>query len=522
MTYVFRQGDLPKLDLQVDRGTDFAAWRSQWDAYFCLSGLDSQPAAKQIQALTLCLSRETVTIVDNLGLTVEQRGKVKDVITAIEQYVKGQTNETVERRNFRRRTQQQGESFDDYLVSLRELAKTCDFCSEACGQRNIRDQIIEGLLDGQLVEDLLKERDLTLADTVAKCRAHEAAKRQRAEMVGGLQEPGVQALHKPRPNIKEPTPKQTCPGCGSQFHPGGRRQCPAFRLVCHTCHKVGHLAKVCRSHELSQSTSGQDVSRPLAQTVTLSSPPYVNASSVPSQHIPPAPRISVYVSNQNGSTTIKALPDSRADISVAGTDIVDLIGDHTDNLLPSNVTPRTVSGQEMAPLGILPVTITLGNNAQEDVIYIDPNVKELLLSWKICKRLRILPDEYPSQPKPCVAAIPATQDTLPANPPEPLTLRPPPSRPFQEIAGDFCSFAGHQYLVLVDRHTDWPDIIPMGSNTTTTALTTALRSSFCRTGVPDIFWSDQGPQFTSKAFKEFAASWGFRHIMSSPEYPPRL
>ena len=71
MAYVFRQGDLPKLDLQVNRGTDFKAWRSQWDAYLSLSGLESQDQAKQVQALTLCFSRETVTIVDNLGLSAD-------------------------------------------------------------------------------------------------------------------------------------------------------------------------------------------------------------------------------------------------------------------------------------------------------------------------------------------------------------------------------------------------------------------------------------------------------------------
>ena len=71
MAYVFRQGDLPKLDLQVDRGTDFKAWRSQWDAYLSLSGLESQDQVKQVQALTLCFSREMVTIVDNLGLSAD-------------------------------------------------------------------------------------------------------------------------------------------------------------------------------------------------------------------------------------------------------------------------------------------------------------------------------------------------------------------------------------------------------------------------------------------------------------------
>ncbi len=124
MSFVFRQGDLPKLDLQVDRSTDFTAWKSQWEAYFSLSGLNKQSDVKQVQALTLCFSRQTVTIVDNLGLTATQRGKVQDVITVIERYVQGQINETVERRNFRRHVQQEGETFDDFLVSLCELSKT--------------------------------------------------------------------------------------------------------------------------------------------------------------------------------------------------------------------------------------------------------------------------------------------------------------------------------------------------------------------------------------------------------------
>ena len=164
MSYSFRQGDLPKLDLQVDRGSDFKAWKSQWEAYLSLSGLSTQSAAKQVQALTLCLSYETVTIVDNLDLSEEQRGSVKEIVGAIQRYVEGLVNKSVERRTFRRRMQQPGETFDDFLVSLRELTKTCKFCSKDCTDKNIRDQIIQGLLDGDTVEDLLKERLIARQD----------------------------------------------------------------------------------------------------------------------------------------------------------------------------------------------------------------------------------------------------------------------------------------------------------------------------------------------------------------------
>ena len=67
-SYTFHQWDLPKLDLQIDRDTEFTAWRTQWNCYSSLSGLVNEDATKQVKALTLCLSRETLAIIHNLGL----------------------------------------------------------------------------------------------------------------------------------------------------------------------------------------------------------------------------------------------------------------------------------------------------------------------------------------------------------------------------------------------------------------------------------------------------------------------
>ncbi len=55
------------------------------------------------------------------------------------------------------------------------------------------------------------------------------------------------------------------------------------------------------------------------------------------------------------------------------------------------------------------------------------------------------------------------QNTLPPNPREPMVTRPLPKRAFKELAGDFCTHAGQQYLVLVDCFSGWPDI-PMWNN----------------------------------------------------------
>ena len=83
-----------------------------------ISGLAGESAKINVQALTLCFSRETLTIVNNLGLTPEQKRDVDAIITAIKQHIDGLINESMERRKLRRCYQQPGESFDDYLVSL--------------------------------------------------------------------------------------------------------------------------------------------------------------------------------------------------------------------------------------------------------------------------------------------------------------------------------------------------------------------------------------------------------------------
>ena len=37
---------------------------------------------------------------------------------------------------------------------------------DACVQKRLRDQIIEGLRDAEMVDSLMKEKDLTLATTI--------------------------------------------------------------------------------------------------------------------------------------------------------------------------------------------------------------------------------------------------------------------------------------------------------------------------------------------------------------------
>ena len=109
-----------------------------------------------------------------------------------------------------------------------------------------------------------------------------------------------------------------------------------------------------------------------------------------------APTINIHVSFLNGCASLYILPDSGADISVAGPSTLTQLHEHPDNLLPSGLTPRAVNGTSMHPLGKFPVTLELeGVKYAEDFHIIYSQVNGAILSWKAAKGLNILPQTYP-------------------------------------------------------------------------------------------------------------------------------
>ena len=55
--------------------------------------------------------------------------------------------------------------------------------------------------------------------------------------------------------------------------------------------------------------------------------------------------------------------------------------------------------------------------------------------------------------------------------------------------------------------------------TTSKQIITYCKSQFSRHGVPDTLITDNGPQFASTAFKQFATDYRFEHCTTSPHYP---
>ena len=99
-------------------------------------------------------------------------------------------------------------------------------------------------------------------------------------------------------------------------------------------------------------------------------------------------------------------------------------------------------------------------------------------------------------------------------PREPLITSPLPSHPWEKVASDLFHLNNSTYLIVVDYFSRYPEVVQL-SSTTSRSVIKALQAIFSRHGVPSVFMSDNGPQFTSKEMKD---TYGFTLVTSSPHY----
>ncbi|UYV66425.1 K02A2.6-like, partial [Cordylochernes scorpioides] len=135
---------------------------------------------------------------------------------ALDKYFTPHKNVVTERFKFRQRVQKDDESIDNYLISLRELSKSCEFGNLEADM--IRDQIIEKCNNKKLKEKLLQQENLTLSKTI--------------DIVQSIRL--IDCASKPK-----------CYRCGLDTH--SAQECGAKKMTCSFCNKLGHLFRACRN-----------------------------------------------------------------------------------------------------------------------------------------------------------------------------------------------------------------------------------------------------------------------------------
>ena len=104
-----------------------------------------------------------------------------------------------------------------------------------------------------------------------------------------------------------------------------------------------------------------------------------------------------------------------------------------------------------------------------------------------------------------------------AQPKEPMLGHDIPERPWQKVGADLYEFIKETYLLLTDYYSKYVEISRL-SSLTSASIISHMKGQFSRHGIPETLISDNGPQFSSAEFSEFASSYNFEHTTSSPTY----
>jgi hypothetical protein len=89
-----------------------------------------------------------------------------------------------------------------------------------------------------------------------------------------------------------------------------------------------------------------------------------------------------------------------------------------------------------------------------------------------------------------------------------------------DIVGPLCRSRGKSYvLTMIDRHTRWPEAVPIDNISAETVAHHFLHTWVARFGVPLRLTTDQGRQFESSLFNELCRLLGVKRIHTLPYHP---
>ena len=193
----------------------------------------------------------------------EDKEDPAQILQKFEDYCTPHKNITYERHLFNRRSQEVGETFDQFYTHLCHLSHTCEFGNMT--DQMIRDRIVVGIQNPGLRERLLRiGEELTLIKAVDTCRTWEVTTSQ----IDSFKDPQLQVNSvqnnrgrgrnfqshnrgrgsgqtSARLNSHQrQESKGNCQWCGYERHE--RNICPAREAKCNFCHQKGHFKSVCR------------------------------------------------------------------------------------------------------------------------------------------------------------------------------------------------------------------------------------------------------------------------------------
>ena len=159
---------------------DWPRWKRRFQQFREASGLDESAETKQVSTFLYCLGEESEAVLTSTNATSEERKEYKKVVEKFDSYFQVRKNVIFERARFNKRKQQSGETAEEYIMVLYDLAECCDYGDTK--EAMIRDRLVAGIRDHALSEKLQTDSKLTLDTAKKTIRQKEAVHEQEQRM----------------------------------------------------------------------------------------------------------------------------------------------------------------------------------------------------------------------------------------------------------------------------------------------------------------------------------------------------
>ena len=387
------------MTLQGDIAENWRDFEQAWGHYVIATSLvgkmkktdgSADPAGMQLVASTLCsvMGRECMKIMYSLPtLSNDDRNDPDKILKELHLHFVPQRHVLFERYKFNTASQQSGDTMDDYVVRLRQLADSCEF--GILKDSLIRDRLVIGTSDTPARERLLRERPVPdLNRCIESLRACELSRAHKQQIDGTKEFHGSnvnQVKHgKNKQYAKRKPGKPThvsgqhtsyvqstdkkCNWCGRSSHP--RSACPAREAKCNACKGKGHYAVVCRTKNKVQEIRGEedDYNSFLGEVTNKEKNHWqvlVNVDNYPCQF------------KLDTGAEVTVLSDSAAAL----------------RHLKIATTPKTLKGPgqtKLNVLGAIDALLSVGGRTHQETVYVVQDQDSSLLSIKACRALELL------------------------------------------------------------------------------------------------------------------------------------
>ena len=161
---------------------DWPHWQGHFEQFYVASRLKEASASKQVNTLMYYLGAESESVLTSTKVTEDEQKDYMSVLGKFDSFFQVCRNVIFERAQFKHQCQLPGESAEQYLVELYNLAEHCNYGD--LKSEMIRDHLIVGILNKSLSEHLQLDQYLTLE--MAKKMVRKAVQEQQQVLSGAV------------------------------------------------------------------------------------------------------------------------------------------------------------------------------------------------------------------------------------------------------------------------------------------------------------------------------------------------